>query len=1360
MRQANLMIGVIIVALVGAISAGCSSGSSGGGGGAAGAPTIASLSPASGDPAGGASVVITGTNFDSGTTVTLGAVNATVTATTATTITITTPASTTVGQVDVVVTNSQGSATLTGGFSYTSITIASITPSSGAPGTPVTLTGTGFQDITSIAPLTTFTIQSLTTITGTIAAGTSGSVVDVVVTSPIRGNATLSPGFTYTLGGGGVGPNPVSIIGISVLQGDIGGGTALTITGVNFQPGNSTVDFGGTLGTISNVTTSTILVTTPAHAVGAVTVTVTTNANGSAFYSFFNYVDPLGIPNISSIAPGTGPESGGTKVTISGTNFNNATSARVGNSSLLDFLVVSPTSITGKIPLRQLATPLAAGVVVDGPNGASPAFTFTYTKSLILERIVPNQGPVSGTNFVTIYGRNFNGNLDNVKFGITAALNITVISDSEAVITTPPGTAGPINVTLESTLLGSATRSFAYTYGDIFQNPVLVPDKDIWSTVTQTAAEYASMADISSATGAGLKSRVAVGNFTKSASQQFVAVTIPATNRVIVGIQSGGTFTVQTYDLATPPVDLVWTLTSEDEVPDLAVVLNDASATVRLIHFTSTAPTGGETIDTVAGTAALGVATSIATADLNGDFVFDLATCRGTGSVEVFLSNGTTVTQTSVTTIPGAPSPIRIVGAEANGASVLKLDPISDVAVLNTLARELLLDLNKDGKSDLAVLNLNGTVTFLEGDGAFAGPLPAANVKTFGALTPMLGPVDLAVTDLDQDNRLDIAVLTANEVAVFRTAATSGGSSVAQIQTLTFPTGGVTTPTGITFGDFNFDCRPDLILSSTEVGGPNISIYLGNGDGSFGLPILYVAQVGPNLIATADILDVAPTRNRGVWAVSDHPLTAGKGLVNVEAALTTIYTGDAPTVLTPPFASGREPRSPRLVDMNDDGRTDLVFCNYADNTITVKLGDGEGGFGVNQSIPTTAGPEALSVGDVNQDGRPDVVVAHRLGTSLPYDEVTVHLNLGSGTIAPVGTAHSIIGKAPREIVLRDVNKDGRLDIVTVNQQTNNVSVLLGTAGPTTWFAAATVFAVQNEPLGLALADLGSSEGANATTALAADGNIDIVTANSADDSVTILYGNGAGSFGSGERYPLDGTISATIPVPGTVGLPSLPRTGVEPSKVAIADINGDGVLDILTADQGTSTVSILTANATNVTVSGVVVATNNRKFFIPADYRYHTSLADIGQPQVVLPTGMTTQYLRVADMNVDGRLDIIAAAYGGKNLTIYLNGGSDKQGGTTGPPWPIYTPPAPGAPAPFRIDPERHAGVGEAYFRSPLTGITPTPGYSVNSGVATFYTDAVIQPITGMDVNRINKDCTPDVGLTLSTNEVTTHKTD
>ena len=382
------------------------------------APTVSSVAPASGPTGGGTAVTITGANFVSGATVSFGGTAATgVSVTNSTTINATTPAHA-AGAVAVTVTNPDAqSGTLAGGFTYIgpAPTVSSVAPTSGPTtgGTAATITGANFVSGATVSfdgsAATGVSVVNSTTIKATTPAHAAGAV-NVTVTNPDGQTGTLASGFTYTV------PAP-SVTSIAPSSGPIAGGTAVTITGANFVSG-ATVSFGGSAATgVSVVNSTTINATTPAHAAGAVSVTVTNpDAQNGTLANGFTYLGPA--PTVSSVAPTSGPSTGGTAVTITGTSFATGATVTVGGSAATGVTVVNSTTITATTPAHAAGAVSVTVTNTDGQSGTLPS-AFTYTGgaiSFVQVAAATPQSP-SGTVQVTYPGAQTAGDLNIVVVG-------------------------------------------------------------------------------------------------------------------------------------------------------------------------------------------------------------------------------------------------------------------------------------------------------------------------------------------------------------------------------------------------------------------------------------------------------------------------------------------------------------------------------------------------------------------------------------------------------------------------------------------------------------------------------------------------------------------------------------------------------------------------------------------------------------------------------------------------------------------------------------------------------------------------------------------------------------------------------
>lgn len=430
------------------------------------APTLTAVAPTMGPIAGGTMVTLTGTNFAATATVTLGGAACTgVMVTGATALTCTTAARALPGAVDVVVTNPDGQkATLVGGYTYVAPppTVTMVNPPSGLIGgmTSVTVTGTGFFAGASVAfgaaNGTSVNVINATTLTVLTPMGAAAGAVDVKVTNADGQSATLAGAYTYTL------PAPtVSLIGPS--SGSTLGGTAVTISGSNFQPG-ATVSFDGFNGAVTNTTATSISVTTPAHAAGAVTVLVRNPDTQTAIVANgFTYVMPP-APSISSIVPGNGLATGNTGVSIAGNNFAMGATVTFGGLAATNVVVVSGNSITCTTP------PHAAGsvdVVVKNVDNqtATLAGGFTYIAvpppSVLL--VSPATGAANTATSVSLSGSNFQ-NGATVTFGGSPATSVSVVSVNQITCNTPGLPPGAVDVVVRNPDNQTSTLMNGFTY--------------------------------------------------------------------------------------------------------------------------------------------------------------------------------------------------------------------------------------------------------------------------------------------------------------------------------------------------------------------------------------------------------------------------------------------------------------------------------------------------------------------------------------------------------------------------------------------------------------------------------------------------------------------------------------------------------------------------------------------------------------------------------------------------------------------------------------------------------------------------------------------------------------------------------
>ncbi|MCI1189277.1 IPT/TIG domain-containing protein [Hymenobacter sp. DH14] len=313
-------------------------------------------------------------------------------------------------------------------------TITGFTPTSGPVGTTVALTGTNFTGATAVSingTPATFVVNSPTSLTVTVAAGTTSGLISV--TTP-NGTAVSTTSFLVGV--------PPTITSFTPATGAVG--STVVITGTNFTAA-SQVTFAGTNAPVYSVNSATqITVTVPIGAVTGPIAVTTPLGTGTSATSFT--IPPA--PAITSFSPTVGVP--GTQVTINGSNFTGTTRVTFNGAVATVFTVVSANQITATVPTGATT----GRITVTTPNGIAVSASSFTVQVPVITSFTPTSGP-AGTQ-VTITGNYFTG-ATQVTFNGTPATVFTVVSATQITVTVPVGaTSGPIVVTAP---VGSGTSA-------------------------------------------------------------------------------------------------------------------------------------------------------------------------------------------------------------------------------------------------------------------------------------------------------------------------------------------------------------------------------------------------------------------------------------------------------------------------------------------------------------------------------------------------------------------------------------------------------------------------------------------------------------------------------------------------------------------------------------------------------------------------------------------------------------------------------------------------------------------------------------------------------------------------------------
>jgi subtilisin-like proprotein convertase family protein len=465
----------------------------------------------------------------------------------------------------------------------------------------------------------------------------------------------------------------------------------------------------------------------------------------------------------------------------------------------------------------------------------------------------------------------------------------------------------------------------------------------------------------------------------------------------------------------------------------------------------------------------------------------------------------------------------------------------------------------------------------------FYGEITSGSLSSLNGLNPN-GQWRLFVIDDTPNNSGNISGGWSIDITTTPLVLPTLGCALPSFSTTAYPAN--TSPTNLVVGDFNNDSKQDVVVTNQISN--DISILLGTGTGSFSPQTLVSSGgSGPYGIAAGNFnadsnLDFVVT-NSGSNSVS-------------------VFLGNGNGTFSSPnnFTVGASPLSVAVGDFNNDGKKDLAVANFGgffSGTVSILLGNGSGGFGIIRNLRTATQPSAVLIGRFNSDSNDDIAVAN-----FGSDSISVFNGNGTGNFTLFQTLLQNTGSGPVAMEYYDYSGDGPKDLIVANYNSNRLRSFFGNGNG--FIGGEDVVGINENPIALAKANVlgGSFES-------------------------LIIALNGINQIGVSESAnSIFGYSQFTV--------------GLNPSDVDKGDFNGDGKIDLVTANSGSNDVSVL-LNTCGIASGNIFDFDGNRvtdfSVYRPSQSRWFSGeLFGLSQDKIF---AHPTDILAPADYDGDGITD-------------------------------------------------------------------------------------------------------------------------
>jgi hypothetical protein len=984
-------------------------------------------------------------------------------------------------------------------------------------------------------------------------------------------------------------------------------GQVVNIIGTNFT-GATAVSFGGTAATTFTVVSATsINATVGAGASGSVSVTT---AAGTVTRAGFTYLPP---PTITSFSPTSAGK--GQTVTITGTNFTGATVVNFGGTIATTFTVVSPTSISALV-----GTGATGSVSVTTATGIASRAGFTFiaaTPAPTITSFTPTSGKTG--QVVNIIGTNFTG-ATAVSFGGTAATTFTVVSATSINATVGVGASGSVSVT---TAAGTGTRA-----GFIYLPP---------PTITSFSPTSAGTGQVVNIIGTNFTGATAV-SFGGTAATTFTVVSATSINAKIGRGASGtvsvttasGTGTLPGFSYLPPPTITSFSPTSGKTGQTITITgTNFTGATA--VSFGGRAATSFTVVSATSITAVVGTGK--------------------TGNVRVVTANGA-ITKSGFTYLPpptitsfspisaGTGQTVTITGTNFTGATAVNFGGTAASSFTIVSATSITAVVGAGTTGAVSVTTANGNASRV--GFAFITASPAPTITSFTPTSGKTGKVvNIMGTNFTGTTAVSFGGTAATTFAVVSStsinatigAGASGTVSVTTAsgtgtlagftylppptitsfsptsgktgQTITITGTNFTGVTAVRFG--NTAASSFTVVSATRITAVvgagatgSIRIVTANGNTNRAGFTFITPTTTPPTINSFSPSKAAPGNNITLNGTGFHPtlrkntVWIGATKANISSVTTTTITAKVPVGATTDYIRILNTGTRQGVQSNQFFVSS--FSSSRDSISSTEIAP-------KVDLTTLGGPEDIRVSDLDGDGKPDIIVANYTAGSISVFRNTSVI--GNINVANFARKDFTSGTGATFISVADLDNDGKQDVIVANQRENTLSIFKNISTPgIISFNSPVKIATPSTPIGIGIGDFDKN------------GWLDIATANHGNGTVSIFTNKGIfNSISTNNFNPRFGLI-----------------TGLNPITIDVADMDGDSKSDIVVGNYGSNSISIFKNNY----ISGALATSS-----------FSTKLN--------FNAGNKPGYVKLGDMDGDGKLDIVVLAEGNNRVGILRN---------------------------------------------------------------------------------------------------------